>query len=343
MDVVVNFEEKERKFLKYYQENFNLHSSALKVFENLVEALVINGIEIDSTSSRIKDYDGCIDKFKEKYLKKFEENNQDYEIKDSITDLLGIRVVCLYISDFDYIKSHIEANFFEIDITDKTAQIESTENEFGYKRLHLDLKLNDSRCSLPEYEKFKDLRFELQIRTIIQDAWSVLDHKIKYKKAIPNSLKRGINRLSALFEIADEEFLRIRNETKQEVEKVEHQIEPDKDPEPEPLNVFTFLSIAKAFFPQYSFEDSKAGGFVEEILKYTENYKTINLYKAIVSNIAIVETYSDQQYMNPYTFMRHILYNSDKNVFQNILYATQKREFDKWLVTYQSPQAIEWA
>ena len=52
------------------------------------------------------------------------------------------------------------------------------------------------------------MAFELQIRTIIQDSWSVLDHKIKYKKSIPGQLKRRINVLSALFELADREFCR---------------------------------------------------------------------------------------------------------------------------------------
>ena len=66
-----------------------------------------------------------------------------------------------------------------------------------------------------EAEKFKNIRIELQIRTVIQDAWSILDHKIKYKNSIPQKLKRRINRLSALFEIADEEFLNIQKEKKQ--------------------------------------------------------------------------------------------------------------------------------
>ena len=51
-----------------------------------------------------------------------------------------------------------------------------------------------------EAEKFKNIRIELQIRTVIQDAWSILDHKIKYKNSIPQNLKRRINRLSAKFE-----------------------------------------------------------------------------------------------------------------------------------------------
>jgi putative GTP pyrophosphokinase len=148
----------------------------------------------------------------------------------------------------------------------------------------LDLKLNDNRGSLPEYSKFASLQFELQVRTIIQDAWSVLDHKIKYKKKIPIGLKRGINRLAALFEVADEEFLRIKNETQQEVQKVESNIEPNKEPAPELLNVFAFLSIAKGYFPNYQFDESKADSFVEEILKHKRDYGTVDLFSAFEKN-----------------------------------------------------------
>ena len=76
---------------------------------------------------------------------------------------------------------------------------------FGYKGHHLDLCINDQRATLPEYDQYRDLRFEVQVRSTIQDAWSVLDHKIKYKKSIPHSLRRQINALAALFEIADRE------------------------------------------------------------------------------------------------------------------------------------------
>ncbi|MGZ7142680.1 hypothetical protein ACXWOE_09685, partial [Streptococcus pyogenes] len=46
---------------------------------------------------------------------------------------------------------------------------------------------------------------------------SVLDHKIKYKKSIPGQLKRRINVLAALFELADREFRQIRDATAAEL------------------------------------------------------------------------------------------------------------------------------
>jgi ppGpp synthetase/RelA/SpoT-type nucleotidyltranferase len=73
---------------------------------------------------------------------------------------------------------------------------------------------------LPDANRFKHLKIELQIRTVIQDAWSILDHKIKYKNSIPQNLKRRINRLSALFEIADDEFLNIQKEISQLERKI---------------------------------------------------------------------------------------------------------------------------
>lgn len=75
-------------------------------------------------------------------------------------------------------------NLCLIDSTDKSQLIEQAENTFGYKGLHLDMKLDETREIMPEYSRYKDIVFEVQIRTIIQDAWSALDHKIKYLRPI---------------------------------------------------------------------------------------------------------------------------------------------------------------
>ena len=114
--------------------------------------------------------------------------------------------------DLVSIKSKLKKHFKVVETTDKTSLLEKTENQFGYKGLHLQLKLRKKRGVDKNIEDYSSIVFELQIRTVIQDAWSILDHKIKYKKSIPHNLKRRINRLSALFEIADEEFLSIKKE-----------------------------------------------------------------------------------------------------------------------------------
>jgi len=65
------------------------------------------------------------------------------------------------------------------------------------------------------WEPFKDFRAEVQVRTVLQHAWAAIEHRLQYKanKGIPRSIKRQFYRLSALLELADEEFMAIRTQT----------------------------------------------------------------------------------------------------------------------------------
>lgn len=81
--------------------------------------------------------------------------------------------------------------------------------EMGYTSIHLD-------CSCPSYTEVdgSPLYFEIQVRTMFQDAWYVNDHGLRYKGdtvVIPDKLTRGVLRLSALTEMIDEEVTRLLN------------------------------------------------------------------------------------------------------------------------------------
>ena len=329
--IPMDFEKKSTEFYSYFDENYDFLNSAANVFKTLISALLIDKVQIDTITYRIKEKEECISKFKRKYLTEIENINKSYEIQDHITDLVGLRVVCLHLDDIKEIQKLIESNFTEIDITDKSSLLDSTEDKFGYKGLHLDLMINEQRSSLPEYAKFKNISFELQVRTIIQDAWSVLDHKIKYKRNIPIELKRRINRLSALFEVADEEFLRIKGETQKEQEKAKTEIK-DKTKELEDnLDVFNFLFVAEQHFPTYHFMEYKADGFVGEILRIDSSFSTATLINSLETYKTIVEEYSMStgSYMNPYTIIRHCIYLSDTIKFKNLLYEIQRNACEK--------------
>jgi len=329
----IDFEKKTVEFNSYYDENFDFLLSASEVFRTLIYALLVDTIPTDSVTARIKAKQECLSKFKRKYLADLETNSVDYNIKDHITDIVGLRVVCLYMDDIKEIQNLIENNFKEIEITDKISQLDSTADKFGYKGLHLDLMINDTRSSLPEYSKFKDVKFELQIRTIIQDAWSVLDHKIKYKKSIPNELKRRINRLSALFEVADEEFLRIKSSTQREQEKARAEITKKGNQLDESIDVFIFLELVKPYFPNYRFIEYKADGFVGDLLKCDPEFSTTILVQALEKYMKKIELYlsSSSSYMNPYTQIRHCIYLSNKEKYKNILYEGQRVALENWL------------
>lgn len=67
------------------------------------------------------------------------------------------------------------------------------------------------------YEDLKRLKCEVQVRTVLQDAWAIIDHHLVYKKesAVPTSLQRKLNSLAGLFETADDQFEQIRQQRKE--------------------------------------------------------------------------------------------------------------------------------
>ena len=100
---------------------------------------------------RVKDVEECIRKFRRKYRAALEERNTPYEIQHWITDLIGVRVVCLYEDEIEKVAHLLQSHFDVIEVTDKVAAVESTEAEFGYKGLHLDLRWNNAQRATPEH------------------------------------------------------------------------------------------------------------------------------------------------------------------------------------------------
>ena len=331
----LDFEEEKNKFREFYGLNHEALEAAKDAFVAIITSILADGYPISGVSGRVKDRDEAINKFTIKYQSKLEEAQTPYEIKDHITDLIGVRVISLYEADIEKIKDVLSEEFEIIEITDKIKDIESKESSFGYKGLHVDLRLKPPRNTMREYSRYAEFRFEVQIRTIIQDAWSVLDHKIKYKKSIPLPLKRRINTLAALFELADREFFSIREKTIEAAEK-----EKAKSSEPsntDKLNVFSFLAIVDDLFPDYDFHSYKADGFVSEILSYGEI--TPNEFKKIIENNfqyvekykeAIGETPTRKHAFNPYTELRHVLFQSDQEKYQRALYDYQRSKYLAW-------------
>ncbi len=344
-------------FRAFYARESKALDDACAALTGLVAGVVTRagGIDIAKVDGRVKEADECIRKFVRKYRPALEESNTAYEIQPWISDLIGIRVVCLYEDELEKVAQIVRAHFAVIDITDKVAAVESTEASFGYKGLHLDLRLSAAERDLPEHAAYAHQAFELQIRTIIQDSWSVLDHRIKYKKSIPGQLKRRINVLSALFELADREFRQIRDATAAELLQA-----PDETAEPAAdaqtpskatgpssvLNAFTFLKIANHFFKDFEFEPSKVDGFVDDIQAWSPGMTRARFNTLIRETVAVVKRYkhhfeeqNPQASFNPYTVIRHCLYLSNRQAFRPALRNSARESFESWLQEHGEPKS----
>lgn len=356
----LDFEVEKKHFIDFYQSKIVTLENAKNSFIILIKSLlshVDKPIMISKIEGRVKDQQECIRKFNLKYRTALEVKATQYSIQEHITDLIGLRIVCLYEDEIYEIEKCLFEHFELIDKTDKITQIENTEGSFGYKGLHLDLRLNERRKTLPEYINYSDFRFEVQIRTVIQDSWSELDHKIKYKKSIPIRLKRRINSLAALFELADREFREIRESTVKEIENEEisddiltQETEQSKGQQGNPntvasrLNAFSFLKIAKHFFNEHEFEPYKVDGFTQEIISIDPDITRGKFNFYMKENIGRIKNYqkffeksNPNDRLNPFTIIRHCLFLGDKKLFGAMLTNAAKESFEKWLASLSEP------
>ena len=132
-----------------------------------------------------------------------------YRRIEDLTDLVGARVILYFSDDVDRIGELVEREF-DIDranSSDKRAMLNP--DSFGYLSLHY-------KCSLPKGCGYRDelcnIRFEIQIRSVLQHAWAQINHDMGYKSqfGVPRTVVRELARLAGLLELADEEFIRTR-------------------------------------------------------------------------------------------------------------------------------------
>ncbi|MCX6074398.1 MAG: hypothetical protein NTY39_08775 [Campylobacterales bacterium] len=348
----INVTEKIDAFEKEYELKKDFYIKSAKTLKNLVVNLIGQKFEKSNVVYRIKDKTSCIDKIDRKYTKIIQ-NYSDKNITDLLTDLIGVRIVCMYESEIQQIAELLEPEFEIIDKTDKTKELLENDNAFGYKGLHLDLKLNKIRSDLSEYSAYKDLRFEIQIRTIIQNAWSELDHQIKYKKHIPKELGRRINRLAALFEIADTEFESIDNVSK-ELQNKANQISSSvaqksqetstseckiviESQERIKLDIFSFVALLTEFFDDV-YKSWAVESLLDDILENDGKYTFTIALQALKDNLPIVKTYVESNRLKPsfLTQVRYAIYLSDQEKFKSLLYSDLKKQLDAWLAIQNS-------
>ena len=160
------------------------------VQKKLKERIFEEGI-YSEVSSRTKDVISLLKKIKNRNIA------SEYKYED-LTDKLGVRVICNYKEDIKIVDEVIN-KFFDVEkFEDKAEKLEN--KVFEYTSYHYDVEMKDV--------EFKGYVFELQLRTINQHAWACTAHELSYKQdvALPYKLSRKVFRLSALYELADDEL-----------------------------------------------------------------------------------------------------------------------------------------
>lgn len=186
-----------------------LEQIMLKIKERLVSKIKLSSQP--TYKSRIKNFESY-------YKKVLRQHPQEAATSSNLvclTDMMGIRIICTFLEDIQEVREQISSLFDVKEIEIKGAN--QSFREFGYESIHVLVGIPEDcfPCNLPSQIVFpKELVCEIQIRTILQDAWAEVEHELIYKTEFTPfdmPLRRKLASMNASLSLADIIFQEIRD------------------------------------------------------------------------------------------------------------------------------------
>ncbi|MBX3198918.1 MAG: hypothetical protein KF894_12365 [Labilithrix sp.] len=189
------------------------HEALLEKYDDLLPALRARGETLIAEIAALLASDPSLKvhsvtlrlKSRESLAQKLARPDRSYRDLWTITDLIGIRVIMYFEDAVDRVGELLESRL-PVDFGHSTDKRRREPTEFGYRSLHYVCRAGGD---FPE-----GARFEIQVRTVLEHAWAEIEHDLGYKatEAVPAVVRRRLNRLAGLLELADQEFCAIRRD-----------------------------------------------------------------------------------------------------------------------------------
>lgn len=248
--------------MKITEKHYNQHCEKYKdLGKNLKTSLGIllkeNDISFLDVFYRIKDYESFKEKIKRKgYDDPFNQNE----------DFCGLRIICYFPNDIEKIAEMIKKEFIIHSSEDKS---DKEIDRFGYRSYHFIVSVNEDWLSAPNFRGLNNLKVEIQVRTILMHAWADIEHKLQYKKKehIPQNIQRKFYQLSALFELADEQFEQVRNQKELTYLSSKTSDKADFDVDQE-MNVDTLQAFLDLYFDEEEKSPTYTRDLLDELFEY---------------------------------------------------------------------------
>lgn len=106
-------------------------------------------------------------------------------VERELSDVAGVRVICSFVDDI-YKLADMLALQDDVYVV-KTKDYIKNPKPSGYRSLHMIVEIPIFLSNEKRY-----MRVEVQLRTIAMDFWASLEHKLRYKKDIPDEQAREI-------------------------------------------------------------------------------------------------------------------------------------------------------
>ena len=199
--------------LKFPERN-SLHAEYKKLLPN--RSLVVRELETRvegviaplSSHPRVKGRAKSFESYFKKYLRLMK--NRNSALVPEIDDIVGIRIICPFLEDLAAVEELLKESFTVIEVERKGG--DHTYREFGYESIHLLITVPDDIARMAGMASCETA--EIQIRTILQDAWAEVEHEFVYKAEFTpfdNPLKRKLAAINASLSLADIIFQETRS------------------------------------------------------------------------------------------------------------------------------------
>ena len=189
---------------EYEAQRIEAEKVLVELRSEVVKRLKLGAIDC-SVKARVKS-------FKSYYFKHVKYTNQKKGTNEAarINDVLGLRIVCPFLEDLGQVEVVLHDSFEVIEVERKDK--EHSYDQFGYSATHVLVGVPHyivESCGLAP-----PAVCEIQLRTILQDAWAEIEHELAYKAEFTpfdEPLKRKLAALNANLTLSDLIFQEIRD------------------------------------------------------------------------------------------------------------------------------------
>ena len=194
-------------------EQYHIYRSGFETILGTIEYKLRDVVVLPSKptfKSRVKSFDS----YYRKALRIKPPMNHKFPLP-LLTDMMGIRIICAFLEDLAVVEQQIKDNFVVKEVERKGASLSF--KEFGYESIHILVEIPKELLDAAACTGFnlpQDCVCEIQIRTILQDAWAEVEHELVYKSEFSPfdlPLKRKLASINASLSLADIIFQEIRD------------------------------------------------------------------------------------------------------------------------------------
>ena len=190
-----------RELMSYYRCAMMEVSTKFNVLDEEL-SLQYDRNPIEAIKTRLKSPESIMDKLSRRGLPFSAES-----IEQNLNDIAGVRVICAYISDIYMLRDALLRQD-DIVLVQQKDYIKNPKPN-GYRSLHLIVE-----TPIFLHDQKKQMRVEVQFRTMAMDWWASVEHKLRYKKpAAPEEVNSELKECAEISADLDKRLEKLRQRT----------------------------------------------------------------------------------------------------------------------------------